>query len=532
MTKVKKVRQKYTLFTGKALFFLILPIVVEAALSMSLGLVDSFMVKDIGNLGKAMGAVSNVDQISNLIIQLFSAFGAGGAILTSQYLGAGKVDDANRSAKQLIVLMLSLSLIVMTLSLVLNHQIVNLFFGDMDEEYLSHAYTYFYFMAASYPFLAIFNSSAAILRAQRKSMNTMISGAISFLINVVFNAIFIYAANWGIAGAAGATLIARIFPAVFCFCLLARKSNLVRVKVFERFRFNGHMLKNIARLGVPSGIENSLFQLGKLLTASFIAISIYYIPELDTNIQVTANSLAMQINSISSIVGNGINTSILTVVGQAVGRGDIAQVKYYIRKMLLISYIGNACCVGLTMGMSPLLIGVFSNNITPETAQIAQNCLWLCLSVQFATYPLSFGLPAVLKANSDMKYVMFSAIASMAIFRVGLCYILTCEWAGAHLGAMGLWIGMVADWGARSLLFGGRVLSGRWKKSSGMLKDEADAASEVETAEPQNDLSAETAETPEALETAENIPAENIEAGENNSTENSQNGEKDADKEQ
>lgn len=483
MSTAKRRKVKYTLFTGKALFLLIAPIVAESALSMSLGLVDSFMVKDIGNLGKAMGAVSNVDQISNLIIQLFTAFGAGGAILTSQYLGAGREADANKSAKQLFVLMLSLSLAVMTVCLAFNHGIVNLFFGDMDGEYLSHAYTYFYFMAASYPFLAIFNSCAALLRAQRKSMNTMLSGAISFLINVAFNSLFIYVLDWGIAGAAAATLIARIFPAVFCFILLSNKKNTVSIKLFEKFRFNGGMLKNIAKLGVPSGIENSLFQLGKLMTASFIAISVYKV-FLDgnplntadgniTNFHVTANSIAMNINSISSIVGNGINTSILTVIGQAVGRGDINQVKFYIRRMLLISYIGNACCVAFAMGMSPVLIGVFGSNITPETARIAQNCLWLCLTAQFITYPLSFGLPAVLKATSDVKYVMVAAIMSMLIFRVGLCFVLTTDRLPFQLGALGLWTGMVADWCVRSLLFGGRVLSGRWKKSSGMLDGKA-----------------------------------------------------------
>lgn len=478
-------KAKYTLFTGKALAFLIIPIVIESALSMSLGLVDSLMVKDIGNLGKAMGAVSNVDQISNLIIQLFTAFGVGGAVITSQYLGAGKVAEANKSAKQLMVLMFSASVLVMALCLALNNQLISLFFPDMDEEYLSYAHTYFYVMAASYPFLALFNCSAALLRAQRKSMNTMLSGAISFVINVAFNAIFIYACKWGILGAALATLIARIFPAVFLLILLSNKKNLVKIKVFEKFRFNGGMLKKIVKLALPSGIENCLFQLGKLLTASFIAIGCYKIfldgnplnlaDENVTNIQVTANSIAFNINTISSIFGNGVNTAILTVIGQAVGTGKIGQVKFYIRRMLTISYIGNAACVGLAWAFSPLLIRAFGSSITPETAQIAQRCLNLCLAVQFLTYPLSFGLPAVLKANSDMKYVMFAAVASMLTMRVGLCYFLTCEWAGIKLGALGLWIGMVSDWVLRSVLFGARLASGRWKKSSGLLNGDAES---------------------------------------------------------
>lgn len=472
----KNEKQKYTLFTAKALFLLIAPICVEAALSTSLGLVDSFMVKDIGNYGTAMSAVSNVDQVSSLLIQLFAAFGVGGAVITSQLIGAGKVEEANKSAKQLVVLMLLASLVIMTVCLALNHRIVNLFFGGKNDndEYLSFAYTYFYVMAASFPFLAVFNSCAAILRAQRKSLNTLVSGVISFFANIGFNALLIYVCKLGILGAALGTLFARIIPALVVVALLSKKSNIVRIRVFEKFRFNGGLLKKIVKLALPSGIENCLFQLGKLMVISFITISFYWTGGI--NIHNTANTVAYQINSISSMVGNGVNTAILTVIGQAVGTGDTGCVKYYIKKMLLINYMANAACVLAAMALSPVLIGFFGDNITAETAKIAQNCLWACLTAQLFTYPLSFGLPAVLKANSDMRYVMFSAVSSMLIMRVGLCYILTCDWVGLHLGAYGLWIGMIADWIVRSVLFGARLISGRWKKSSGLLTDGPAAA--------------------------------------------------------
>lgn len=476
MTKAK---QNYTLFSNKALAALILPIVIESALTMSLGLVDSFMVKSIGEYGKAMSAVTNVDQISNVMVQLFAAFGTGGAIITSQYLGAGKVDDANKSAKQLYVLMFLASVVVMAVCLIFNHGIIDLIYKSDDPVYKDYSYTYFYLMSASYPLLAVFYAAAAILRAQRKSMNTMTSAAVSFVLNVVFNALFIYALDMGVLGAAIATFVSRIFPAVFLSVLLSNKHNLVKIKIFEKFRFNGKMIGRILVLAIPSGIESCLFQVGKLMTASFVANSLYETvigyTEAGEAIYLNANNVAtsvsLNINTIGSIAGNGINTSILTVIGQAVGTGDIGQIKYYIKKMFAVSYAGNALCVGITWAVSPVLIGFFGTDITAETATIAQNCLHLCFAFQLLTYPLSFGGPAVLKATSDVKFVMIAAILSMIFMRVGLCYILTCEWAGAHLGAMGLWIGMVADWVLRSLLFGTRILSGRWKKASGLLKE-------------------------------------------------------------
>ena len=463
-----KTKQKYNLFTGRALFLLIFPIVIESALSMSLGMIDGLMAsyakKGVGDA--IITAITGVDQISSLIIQLFVAFGVGGAVITAQLIGAGKVEDANRSGKQLVVITLLISLFLTGLCLALNHQIINLLFGDKPAETKKYAYTYFYINSASYPFLGLFNACAALLRAQRKSMNTMTSGIISFFLNIGFNALFIYAFKLGIAGVALGTLLARIFPAAFTLILLTRKGNLVRIKIFERFRFDWKLLKKILHLAVPSGIENSLFQLGKIAVIAFISIGIY------TDATTSANSVAYNINTVSSIVGNGINTSILTVIGQAVGTGDIKQVKYYVRKMFAISYIGNALCVAFVFGMSPLLLDFY--NISPEARAIAWKCLLLCLPIQIVTYPLSFGMPAVLKANSDVKYVMGSAIFSMLLMRVGLCYILTCEWVGAHLGAFGLWIGMVSDWGLRGVLFLGRYLTGNWKKSSGLIKDYPD----------------------------------------------------------
>lgn len=133
VTKVKQAK-KYNLFTAKALLLLIAPIVIESIFSTSLGLFDSMMVSSItdvneaGEIIKNAGtAVSNVDQINHLIIQLFSAFGTGGAIITSQYLGAQNVTDANRSAKQMVVLVFFASIGFSALCLALNWPLLKLF---------------------------------------------------------------------------------------------------------------------------------------------------------------------------------------------------------------------------------------------------------------------------------------------------------------------------------------------------------------------------------------------------------------------
>jgi Na+-driven multidrug efflux pump len=139
--------------------------------------------------------------------------------------------------------------------------------------------------------------------------------------------------------------------------------------------------------------------------------------------------------------------------------------------MFLISYIANAIFVGIILLSSPGLVQLYG--YSDEAKKVALNCLYFCLSFQFITYPLSFTTPAILKATSDVRYVMVAAVSSMIIMRVGLCYLLTCEWAGIKLGAFGYWIGMCSDWVLRSILFVVRLLSGRWKRASGLINDEA-----------------------------------------------------------
>ena len=493
---VQKVKKKYTLFTGKQLLWLILPIVIEQIFSTSLGMFDSMMVSSIDEFGHASNAVGNVDYMNNLVIQLFSAFATGGAIITSQYLGARDIENARNSAKHMLVLVLIFSCVIGGLCLALNPYLLRLFYGDVSDDVMAMQRTYFYITAASFPLIGIFNGSAALLRVQRKSMSTMVSAGASCIINIGLNALFIWVFEMGVEGAALATLIARAIPAVYMRVLLMSDKNTLTVKLFTRFRFDGKMVKHILFIAIPSGIESCLFQLGKLMTNTFVNSGCYV--QYDArgqlvNIEANANTIANNLNNIASVVGGGIGTSCLTVIGQAVGTGDADCVKYYIKKMFIISFIANAITVAIIMGTSQWLIYLWQQ--PAEAYPIALKCLYFCLSFQFVTYPLSFTTPAILKATSDVKYVMWSAISSMIIMRVGLCFLFTSDALSPWLmstfgfkfefGAMGYWIGMCADWCVRSILFVARLLTGRWKKASGMLKNDnsEDRDSEEESEE-------------------------------------------------
>lgn len=485
----EKAKKKYTLFTGKQLLWLILPIVIEQIFSTSLGFFDSLLVSNIPVDGSNVSnAVGNVDYINNLIIQLFSAFATGGAIVTSQFLGARDVEGANKSAKQVLMLVMCIALGFGAVSLALNWPILKLLYSEVSDSVFRYMQIYFYITAASFPFIGLFNASAALLRAQRKSTSTMISAAISCFVNIGLDLLLIFVFDMGVVGAGLATLFCRAIPAIFMLILLGNKKNTVCVRIFEKFRFEGAMVKRILSIALPSGIESALFQLGKLMTNTFVNIGYYAqgpmsVPVTDSvtgeithiNIQANGNTIANQINNYASVVGSGVGTSCITVIGQAVGAGDSDQVKYYMKKMFLLSYIANGLCCALILALVPVIVPLYG--YLAEAREVGINCLHFCLIFQFFTYPLAFTTPGILKATSDVKYVMYSAIASMFIMRVGLAFLMTTDKIPGlpKLGAFGYWIGMCSDWVLRAVLFFSRLLSGRWKKASGLIKEPAAA---------------------------------------------------------
>ena len=480
MKKVERQKKKYTLFTGKQLLWLILPIVIEQIFSTSLGFFDSLIVSNIpGDGSNISNAVGNVDYINNLIIQLFSAFATGGAIVTSQFLGAGDNENANRSAKQVLMLVICISLGIGGLSLALNWPLLKLLYSEVEADVFRYMQLYFYITAASFPFIGLFNACAALLRAQRKSMVTMVSAAISCFVNIGLDLLLIFVFDMGVIGAGLATLFCRAIPAIFMLVLLGKRSNTVCVRIFEKFRFDGKIVKRILKIAIPSGIESALFQLGKLMTNTFVNIGYYahdtaiVNPATGTliNVQANGNTIANQINNYASVVGGGVGTSCITVIGQAVGAGDADQVKYYMKRMFLLSYIANGICVAVILGLVPAIVPLYG--YVAEAKAVGKQCLYFCLIFQFFTYPLSFTTPGILKATSDVKYVMYCAIISMFVMRVGLSFLMTTDKIPGlpKLGAMGYWIGMCSDWVLRSVLFFSRLLSGRWKKASGLIKE-------------------------------------------------------------
>jgi len=439
------------MFTRKELARLIIPLLIEQILAVTVGFADSLMVAGVGEA--AVSGVSLVDSVNILLIGLFGAMATGGAVVTSQLLGQKNEKEACKSGQQLLLSVLLLSLVLMAISLFFGNNLLLLLFGRVEEEVMFHSKIYLFYTAISFPFIAVYNACAALFRSMGNSKISMIISLIMNLINIVFNAIFIYGAGWGVAGAAIATLISRIFAAVTMYILLHNRKHPIHIEGYRQYRPDFALIKKILNIGIPNGLENSVFQIGKIIVQGMIA-------GLGTP-AITANAVASTVSGFGTLPGSAIGLALITVVGQCVGARDFDGVKKYTYKLMKLTYIIMAVLNALMILAVPLILQIY--NLSDETSQIAGSLLIYNSVLATLIWPLAFTLPNALRAANDVRFTMYVSIASMWIWRIGFSYVLAFNFG---LGVLGVWVAMTIDWFCRSICFLWRFIKAKYKEIS------------------------------------------------------------------
>ena len=437
------------LYSKKALFWLILPMVGEQALALFIGLADTIMVSSISE--HAVSAVSLVDSINVLFIQLFAAMATGGAVVIAQYLGRRKLTEACSTAKQLLYVTLYISLFFAVLSIIFCKPVIKMLFGDIEVEITNYCHTYFYLSAFSYPALALYNGGAAILRSMGNSKTSMYVALVMNVLNVAGNALFIYVFNMEVAGAGLATLISRILGAVAMLWIVCKKTAPVRVFRIFKPETDFSIIKKVLKQGVPNGIESSLFQVGRLLVAGIVAT-------FSTAI-IAANAVGFQLAGMSSLVGNAVSMAVITVVGQCAGAKEVTQAKYYTKLLMGVCVVSTIILNAIIYFALPALADMY--HLSPEGNKVLMEIMHLYLIATIFFWTTSFALPNALRAAGDSKYTMLVSIVSIWIFRIGFSYfgVYVLGW-----GLVATWYAMFFDWICRTIFFVVRFYRGKWLK--------------------------------------------------------------------
>ncbi len=435
------------MFSNRKLLLLLIPIIAEQFLNSLMGMADSMMVSNVG--AAALSGVSLVDSINNLVVQAFNAMATGGVIICSTYVGQKDMKRATEAAGQVLLVSAFISAVLMIICLIFRGRLLAAIFGTIEPDVMHAASVYFLLTILSYPGISLAAAGSAIFRAQSNTRLPMNVAIVSNLLNVAGNALLIYVFHLGVYGAAIATLFSRIFSAVVLLTLLRRKNQEISIRRFYEIRPDFAKIKNILAMGIPNGIENSMFQFGKLAIQSSVSI-------LGTA-AIAAQSMTNIFENVNGVAGIGVGIGLMTITGQCLGAGRKDEAVYYTKKMIGWGYIAILSSCLLTYAISRPV--TFLAGMEKESAELCIYMLgWITIAKPIL-WPLSFVTPYAMRAAGDVKFSMIVATLTMWLCRVTLATYLIRV---VGMGAMGVWIGMFCDWAIRGVIFTIRFKSGKW----------------------------------------------------------------------
>lgn len=435
------------MFTNRMIRNLLVPVVLEQILNSIMGTADTMMVSNVGSA--ALSAVSLVDSINVLLIQAFSALAAGGAIVCAQYIGQRNYEKANMSARQVLFIITAISVVVSAVCLIFQKPLLRLIFGAVDADVMRASETYFFFTALSFPFIAAYDSAASIFRAQENTKGPMTISMISNIMNIGGNAVLIWVFHLGVAGAAISTLVSRIFCAVVVLWQLRKDRQPVVVKDYLKIRPDWSMIGRIPGLGIPSGIENSMFQLGKLAIQSTVST-------LGTA-AIAAQAMTNILENLNGIAAIGVGVGLMTIVGQCLGAGRKDEAVYYIKKLCVIAEaVIIVSCLSVYALVRPVTI---LGGMESTSAEMCIHMMTWITIVKPVVWTMAFVPGYGLRAAGDVKFSMITSCCTMWACRFCLCVFLIRV---LGFGPMGVWIGMFADWTVRGIIFTWRFHSRKW----------------------------------------------------------------------
>ena len=450
LNKMEKLPKENMLFSASDLRKLIVPLFLQQVLNVLVGTIDSLMVSSAGEA--AVSGVSLVNTLDTLLVIFFTAMVAGGTIVLSQTLGRKNYAAACDAAKQLLYIVTALSVILTVTVLMFRATLLGTLFGDVEEDVMASASGYFFFVALSFPLLAINYSVGSCFNASGKTKITLTNSIIVNMINISCNAIFIYAFHLGAVGAALATLVARFGGTVILMIKIHNKKHAIHIEKIFNYKPDLGIIKNVVRIGVPNGIESAMFQFGRLLTQSLIST-------MGTSV-IAGNAVALAVCGYQYMTGTACSSAMVTVVGRSIGAGEVKQAKHYSRVILAINYIAIWTIILFTLIMMRPIISTY--NLSAEAGDITRNLILYHCAFAAVIWPIGFMLPSSFRAVGDVRFSLVVSMITMWIFRVAGSYILALDtvsvlglfsFSGCGRGIMGVWVAMTIDWIFRSALF-------------------------------------------------------------------------------
>jgi putative MATE family efflux protein len=439
-------------FSGESIDYrqiiaIIIPLLVDQAFLILMSLLNTAMVSSAGVA--AVSAVSMVDSLNIFLANVFIAVATGGTVIVAQYKGSGNTAMVSKTATQAISAVTIFSVLISVLVIIFHTPVLNILFGKADAEVFQNARIYLIGSCISYPFIAIFQAVTGALRGVGETKPVLNLSLLLNLTNTILNVVLITFFNMGVEGLVISTIIARFLGMAASLIYVIKYNETIRFQLKKALHLDFSILKKVMFIGLPFAAEQIFFNGGKLLTQTFIV----QLGTMALTVYAIGNSIAL----LFQIGPNALGISIVTVVGQCIGRRNIQDARKFVKSFIGLSSIFFVTAAVIIMPFFPLLIKMFNppEEIIPTIftliliSAIAQPLLW----------SQSFIMPSALRAAGDSNFTSIASLLSMWLLRVVLGYILGIT---LGLGIIGVWVAMIIEWGVRGMIFTGRFKGKKW----------------------------------------------------------------------
>ena len=384
----------------KKLIVFFLPIAAGTCIQQLYNAVDGLIVgRFVGTTAlAAVGGSSS--QVINLLIGFFVSLTSGASVVIAQIFGAGRKEDIQRASGNAIAVCALMGLILAVFGLLASPWMLRVLKTPADTLQGSVLYLRIYFIGV--PFILILNMESNMLRAVGDSYSPFIYMVIGCVVNIVLDFVFVVYCGMGISGVAIATVLAQIVNML----LLTRKLLTVDADYrldLRQLRLNGRYLRNMLRIGVPSGLQSSMYAISNIV----IQVGINTLG----TVVVASWAMSSKVDGIFWAVSNALGAAITTFIGQNIGAGKIDRVKQCVKQGMILGAIMTVIISSSLMAVAKPLLRILTND--PEVVDTTY-LIMIYFVPYYITWTVIEVLSAILRGSGD-------AVNPVIIIGLGIC---------------------------------------------------------------------------------------------------------------
>lgn len=379
------------LFSDRDLFLLFLPVMAEQGLEYLIGMIDSLMAAQISEA--AVSGVSLVDFVMAFMISLFTALAAGGVTIIGQYMGKGNPHRAGDAACQFVKTALVTGILSAFLLFAIRRSILHVLFGAVSEDVYAAASIYYDIMLWSIPFLALYNAGAGLFQSAGNARFPMKVMLCTNGLHILGNAFCLFILHMGVEGVAYPSLLSRIGAAFLILGAACRASFPFCIRCALTSPVDASLIRQILSIGIPFGLENGMFYLGRLIVLSIVA--------LFGTAAIAANAVAGILSTFINLPGMAITLALLVIISRCTGAGRMDDVRYYTRKTALYMHTGFLLSSAVVLSATPSFLHMYQ--LSPEAVHLTWIIILSLAAGHILIWPAGYMLPVVFRSVGDAR---------------------------------------------------------------------------------------------------------------------------------